>query len=217
MPIKATSTVPIHEMEDDSLETTNIDLKAAVKRLMTRGKERGYVTYDELNKALPQDQMTSEQIEDAMAALSELGINIVENEEAEDEAEELENSEEINSDTTQEASEEAGRSDDPVRMYLREMGSVELLSREGEIELAKRIEAGRAMMIEAICESPLTYQALSQWHDALLKNEILLRDVIALDITFGDAFNAEGEPQVAEIDAAHEEQETESFNESEEV
>jgi RNA polymerase primary sigma factor len=217
MPMKATATVATPEMEDDNLETTSIDLKAAVKRLMTRGKERGYVTYDELNKALPQDQMTSEQIEDTMAALSELGINIVENEDADEESEEPENSEETSSDSSKEAVEEAGRSDDPVRMYLREMGSVELLSREGEIELAKRIEAGRAMMIEAICESPLTYQALSQWHDALLKDEILLRDVIALDITFGDAFNVEGEPQDPEIDAVTKEEEPDSFSDSEEV
>lgn len=218
MTIKAIASVEMPEIEDEVLETTNIDLKAAVKKLLMRGKDRGYVTYDELNKALPQDQMTSEQIEDTMAALSELGINIVENEDAEEESEGPERSEAPASpEKSDEAVEEAGRSDDPVRMYLREMGGVELLSREGEIALAKRIESGRAMMIEGICESPLTYQALSQWRDALLNGELFLRDIIALDVTFGDTLTNEGVPQDASLDEKSNEKAAAGFSGIEDV
>src|SRR5690606_31416922 len=136
----------------------------AVKKLVGRGKERGFITYDELNAALPSDDFSSEQIEDTMSMISELGINIVESEEEEVAPEE--GGEESTAGNVSE--EEMGRTDDPVRMYLREMGSVELLSREGEIAIAKRIEAGREMMIGGICESPLTISALLEWHDALL-------------------------------------------------
>ncbi len=162
-------------------------LVGAVKTMITQGKEKGYVTYDDLNKALPPDQVSSEQIEDTMSMLSEMGINVVENEEAEAEASD-------ESDTTESESQQAsgnvneadlGRTDDPVRMYLREMGSVELLSREGEIAIAKRIEAGNDMMIGGICESPLTIKAIVQWHDALVNGDMLLRDIIDLDATNG--------------------------------
>jgi RNA polymerase primary sigma factor len=160
---------------------------AAVKKMVARAKERGYVTYDELNEVLPPDQMSSEQIEDTMAALSEMGITVIESEEAEDSAAEGEASKEVATSATAGniADDDIGRTDDPVRMYLREMGSVELLSREGEIAIAKRIEAGREKMIGGICESPLTIRALLEWRQALQNGQILLRDIIDLDATYG--------------------------------
>ena len=168
----------------------------AVKRLIQKGKERGYITYGELNQALPSDQMTSEQIEDVMTSLSEMGVNVIESEES-DEAQPAEPEkadEEAEGDGPAVAGnvgDDVGRTDDPVRMYLREMGSVELLSREGEIAIAKRIEAGREMMIGGICESPLTIKALITWRDALNDGKILLRDVIDLDATYGGGPNAQ--------------------------
>jgi RNA polymerase primary sigma factor len=174
----------------------------AVKKMIARGKERGYVTYDELNAALPQDSSSSEQIEDTMAMLSEMGINIVESEEQDDNA-----NAEGSSDGEGRASgnlddDDIGRTDDPVRMYLREMGSVELLSREGEIAIAKRIEAGREMMIGAICESPLTIRAILEWHDALMEGKMLLRDIIDLDATYGGGPDGEEIPaELAEGEA----------------
>ncbi|NQV44548.1 MAG: RNA polymerase sigma factor RpoD, partial [Rhodospirillales bacterium] len=159
--------------------------------MVALGKERGYVTYDELNEALPPDEVSSEQIEDTMAMLSEQGINVVENEEQEDTSAEKSDKEE--SETTSAAGNvgeaDIGRTDDPVRMYLREMGSVELLSREGEIAIAKRIEAGREMMIGGLMESPLTIRAIVDWHDALIDERILLRDIIDLDATYGGGPN----------------------------
>ncbi len=160
-------------------------LGAAVKKMVARGKERGYVTYDELNAALPQEQLTSEQIEDTMTMLSEMGINVVDGEDTEDTAAEAEPTTAEAAPGQVEADDDLGRTDDPVRMYLREMGSVELLSREGEIAIAKRIEAGREKMISAICESPLTMRAIVKWRDALVENRTLLRDVIDLDATYG--------------------------------
>jgi len=162
-------------------------LGAAVKKMLAKGKERGFITYDELNTALPPDKMSSEQIEDTMSALSEMGINVVDNEEAEDDntpAEQEDKSGNIDESDT-------GRTDDPVRMYLREMGSVELLSREGEISIAKRIEAGREMMIGGICESPITIRSIVEWHDALINGDILLRDIIDLEATYGGGPNTE--------------------------
>ena len=166
------------------LDTLNI----AIKKMIARGKERGYVTYDEINSALPPDHVSSEQIEDTMSQLSEMGVNIVESEESEEaepaaKPEEAEVEAEAPAGNVNEA--ELGRTDDPVRMYLREMGSVELLSREGEIAIAKRIEAGREMMIGGICESPMTIKAIIAWHDALLDGKILLRDIIDLEATQG--------------------------------
>ncbi len=173
--------------QEEALEGPLLDgIAAAVKRLIARGKERGYVTYDELNGALPDDQVSSEQIEDTMAMLSELGINLVQGDEGEepdtqgDDVGEGESRAGGNVDD-----EDIGRTDDPVRMYLREMGSVELLSREGEIAIAKRIEAGREMMIGGICESPLTIRAIIAWRDALNQNKMLLRDIIDLDASYG--------------------------------
>ena len=158
------------------------------KSCSQKAKERGYVTYDEINDAMPQDQVTSEQIEDTMAMLSEMGINVVENEEQEEAANDTAEAEEETPEKSTAGNvdeSDLGRTDDPVRMYLREMGSVELLSREGEIAIAKRIEAGRDMMIGGICESPLTIQAIVRWHDALVAEEILLREIVDLDATMG--------------------------------
>lgn len=212
-----------------SNETSSKDgMKAVIKKLMNKGKETGYLTYDELNAALPQEEFSSEQIEDVMAIFAEMGINIVESEDVEeiedvddletatddeeeievhvseiedmddmDDMDELEEIEDLENedgkaktstfDDEEEAEEagnlkdESGRTDDPVRMYLREMGQVELLSREGEIEIAKRIEEGRMMMIESICESPLTIRAIIEWRDKLKENQMQLREVIDLE------------------------------------
>ena len=166
------------------------NMNTAVKNLLKKGKERGYLTYDEVNQALPQDQMSSEQIEDVLSSLSEMGVNVVESEETEDPpAEEKEEAEAAPVGNV--AEDDVGRTDDPVRMYLREMGSVELLSREGEIAIAKRIEAGRELMIGGICESPLTIKALIKWRDALKEGEVLLRDVIDLDATYSSTPEAQ--------------------------
>jgi RNA polymerase primary sigma factor len=166
------------------------NMNTAVKNLLKKGKERGYLTYDEVNAALPQDQMSSEQIEDVLSSLSEMGVNVVESEETEEApAEEKEEAEAAPVGNV--AEDDVGRTDDPVRMYLREMGSVELLSREGEIAIAKRIEAGRELMIGGICESPLTIKALIKWRDALKEGEVLLRDVIDLDATYGSTPEAQ--------------------------
>ncbi len=161
-----------------------------MKRLIAKGKERGYITFDELNAILPPDQNSSEQIEDVMANFSEMGIQVVESEENEEgdlpvaKAEKAEEEEaEEQTGNVDEAS--LGRTDDPVRMYLREMGSVELLSREGEIAIAKRIEAGRDMMINGLCESPLTFKAIITWHDQLKAGRMLLRDIVDLEATEG--------------------------------
>ncbi|TMJ57486.1 MAG: RNA polymerase sigma factor RpoD [Alphaproteobacteria bacterium] len=176
------------EAREDVAETPLLDtVAAAIKKMVARGKERGYLTYDELNAALPQDQVSSEQIEDTMTMLSELGINVIESEESEEPAEAEAESEDGESEARGNVDDDIGRTDDPVRMYLREMGSVELLSREGEIAIAKRIEAGREMMIGGICESPLTVRALVGWRDALNENKMLLRDIVDLDATYGSA------------------------------
>src|SRR5690348_11639180 len=175
---------------EQDVETTLLDVQtAAVKRLIARGKERGYITFDELNQILPPDQNSSEQIEDVMANFSEMGIQVVESEETEDgeaPAVKPEKTEDAEEEQTGNVDEESlGRTDDPVRMYLREMGSVELLSREGEIAIAKRIEAGRDMMIGGLCESPLTFKAIISWHDQLKAGRMLLRDIIDLEATEG--------------------------------
>ncbi len=189
------STVAEAPVAEADLETNLLDIQsAAVKRMIARGKERGHISFDELNAVLPPDQNSSEQIEDVMAQLNEMGIQVIEAEEAEDadpvakpEREEDE-AEEPGGNVDEES---VGRTDDPVRMYLREMGSVELLSREGEIAIAKRIEAGREMMIGGLCESPLTIRAIIAWHDALKAGRMLLRDIIDLEATQG------GPPSVA--------------------
>ncbi len=174
--------------ETEATETPSpmLDMsQAAVKKMIAQAKSKGYITLDELNRALPPEQVSSEQIEDVMSLLSEMGVNVVEEEEAEEgaAAEAKEESREVATTTTTGA--ENDRTDDPVRMYLREMGTVELLSREGEIAIAKRIEAGRATMIGGLCESPLTFQAITIWLEELNDERIMLRDVIDLETTFG--------------------------------
>ena len=188
--------------EEQDAEVSLDMSQAAVKKMIADARERGYITYDQLNTVLPPEQVSSEQIEDVMSMLSEMGINIIED----DEAEEGEPAGELveTSSTSREVtvsgttSETLDRTDDPVRMYLREMGSVELLSREGEIAIAKRIEAGRNTMIAGLCESPLTFQAITIWRDELLSEDILLRDVIDLEATFGRSLDAEGEGGLVE-------------------
>jgi len=190
--------------------------QAAVKKMIAEARERGTITYDQLNAVLPPDQVSSDQIEDVMSMLNEMGIQVTEEEE----------SEEVDDGTSKEVATVAGgrdvvlggaeaekldRTDDPVRMYLREMGSVELLSREGEIAIAKRIEAGRNTMILGLCESPLTFQAITIWRDELLSEDVLLRDVIDLETTFGDQLAEETEEtnvvSAAEGEKADEKQE----------
>ncbi len=189
---------------DDQDTETMLDMsQAQVKKMIADARERGYITYDQLNTALPPEQVSSEQIEDVMSMLSEMGINVIEEEEAEEGEQggavvETSTSREVAVAST--TTETLDRTDDPVRMYLREMGSVELLSREGEIAIAKRIEAGRNTMILGLCESPLTFQAITIWRDELLSEEILLRDVIDLETTFGRS--VEGDDDLDGIDVS---------------
>ncbi|MBL3703020.1 RNA polymerase sigma factor RpoD [Sulfitobacter sp. BDSS02] len=191
--------------EDQDAEISLDMSQAAVKKMIGEAREKGYITYDQLNQVLPPDQVSSEQIEDVMSMLSEMGINIIEDEEAEEEENKGSTEVVAQSDAREVTlssgtNEKLDRTDDPVRMYLREMGSVELLSREGEIAIAKRIEAGRNTMIAGLCESPLTFQAITIWRDELLSEDILLRDVIDLETTFGNQLDEDGdveEPLVA--------------------
>ncbi|MGJ8612176.1 MAG: RNA polymerase sigma factor RpoD, partial [Octadecabacter sp.] len=201
-----------NDQRDDADGDHSLDMsQAAVKKMIAEARERGTITYDQLNAVLPPDQVSSDQIEDVMSMLNEMGIQVTEEEE----------SEEVDDGTSKDVATVSGgrdvvlggaeaekldRTDDPVRMYLREMGSVELLSREGEIAIAKRIEAGRNTMILGLCESPLTFQAITIWRDELLSEDILLRDVIDLETTFGDQLAEETE-QAAVISAAEGEKE----------
>jgi RNA polymerase primary sigma factor len=229
VPIKAKAAPPkdSEAPEKDAPETPDaplplLDLSdAAVKKMIKSAKKRGYVTYEQLNAVMPSEEVTSEKIEDILAMMNEMGINVVENEEAESEGEEsAEEAEEEESESGElvevtakplaksEAKEPAERTDDPVRMYLREMGSVELLSREGEIAIAKRIEAGREAMIAGLCESPLTFQAVIIWRDELNEGKVFLRDIIDLEATYAgpDAkapAGAPGDPNAAGNGAAH--------------
>lgn len=186
----------------------------AVKKMIKAAKKRGYVTMDELNSVLPSEEVTSEQIEDTMAMLSDMGINVVEDDEQGEEAEAGDTAADAEEDAN-ELAEQTGtavaatttkkeptdRTDDPVRMYLREMGSVELLSREGEIAIAKRIEAGRETMIAGLCESPLTFQAIIIWRDELNESKILLREIIDLEATYAGP-EAKQAPVVERIEEA---------------
>src|ERR671912_534629 len=195
----------------DSGDAPLIDLNdASIKKLLARAKKRGVITYEELNEALPQDQMSSEQIEDVMSAISEMGVNIVETaDDADDEDEkEPEPDEEVDplddggprpaAATKKEA---VDRTDDPVRMYLREMGAVELLSREGEIAIAKRIEAGRDIMIWGLCESPMTFNAIIDWSNALNEGRMQLREIMDLEAMLSKGPTAE---QIAESEEGEE-------------
>ena len=172
------------EAQEQNNDAPILDTKnTAVKALIKKGKERGFVTHDELNAALPQGELTSEQIEDVMASLSDMGVNVVEAaEDVDKDSYDEDNTENQQSGNLSDG--EVSGSDDPVRMYLREMGSVELLSREGEIAIAKRIEAGREMMIGGICESPLTIRALLTWAQQVREFAVPLRDIIDLDLTY---------------------------------
>jgi RNA polymerase primary sigma factor len=193
----------------EATDSPLLDLSdAAVKRMMKLAKKRGFVTYAELNAVLPSEEVTSDQIEDVYAILNEMGINVVEAEEAEEAEEEgAHEEEEAEGGELAEAapakavatrtSEPTDRTDDPVRMYLREMGSVELLSREGEIAIAKRIEAGREAMIAGLCESPLTFQAIIIWRDELVESKVLLREIIDLEATYAGPDSKGGAAAVA--------------------
>ena len=154
-----------------------------VKSWIRLGKKRGYITYDELNEILPSEEVSSEQIEDIMAMFSDMGINVIENEEADDQLG-SDSEGQLPAKIEQSGSSGADRSDDPVRMYLKEMGSVELLSRDGEIAIAKRIEAGKEAMMRGLCESPLTFQAIIIWREQLNDGDVLLRDIIDLEATY---------------------------------
>ena len=197
----------------EATDSPLLDLSdAAVKRMMKLAKKRGFVTYAELNAVLPSEEVTSDQIEDVYAILNEMGINVIEAEEA-DESEEESGAEEEEAEggelieptaskaVTTRSSEPADRTDDPVRMYLREMGSVELLSREGEIAIAKRIEAGREAMIAGLCESPLTFQAIIIWRDELVENKVLLREIIDLEATYSGPDRTGARPEESEREA----------------
>src|SRR6266498_5553039 len=204
MASKTEETPPKEEMlEKEGPETLPdrplLDLSdAAVKKLIRSAKKRGYVTHDQINAVLHSEEVNSEQIEDVLAMFSEMGVNLVETEETSKEGEEAreEADEEVESEGGElvevqqkvpakaETKEPTERTDDPVRMYLREMGSVELLSREGEIAIAKRIEAGREAMIAGLCESPLTFQAIIIWRDELNEGKVFLRDIIDLEATY---------------------------------
>jgi RNA polymerase primary sigma factor len=214
------------EKESPEVESSDgpiLDLTdAEVKKLIKTAKARGYVTYDELNSILPSAEFSSEQIEDVMAQLSEMGINVVEHEEEEEDAAEPDVPEEEGEETSRalakrdektgvatNTSTAADRTDDPVRMYLREMGSVELLSREGEIAIAKRIEAGRETMIRSLCESSLTFEAITVWRDELRDGRVLLRDIIDLDATYGGGPEARPDMTQPEIAARVQQEEAE--------
>jgi RNA polymerase primary sigma factor len=191
------------QIEEQDAEVSLDMSQSQVKKMIAEARERGFITYDQLNQVLPPDQVSSEQIEDVMSMLSEMGINIIEDDEAEEE--EGKTTAVVQANQNRDVSigstgnEKLDRTDDPVRMYLREMGSVELLSREGEIAIAKRIEAGRNTMIAGLCESPLTFQAITIWRDELLSEDILLRDVIDLETTFGNSLeDEEGEEPVVD-------------------
>ena len=191
--------VPEKQAPETAPDRPLLDLSdAAVKKLIRSAKKRGYVTHDQINSVLPSEEVNSEQIEDVLAMFSEMGLKVVETEEPSKEGEEPreESDEEAESEggelvevqqkvpAKSEAKEPTERTDDPVRMYLREMGSVELLSREGEIAIAKRIEAGREAMIAGLCESPLTFQAIIIWRDELNEGKVFLRDIIDLEATY---------------------------------
>ncbi len=214
----ATKTAEAEDQEQTPAEPTDgpvLDMSdAAVKKLIKTAKARGFVTYDELNEVLPSEEVTSEQIEDTMSMLSDMGINVIDTDEAEEapeagaEGEAAAPARPVATVTpiakAETKSEPTERTDDPVRMYLREMGSVELLSREGEIAIAKRIEAGREAMIAGLCESPLTFQAIIIWRDELNEGKILLRDIIDLEATYQgpDAKPAPSQPLPGEAGEA---------------
>ena len=194
-------------------DTPLIDsLGSAVKRLIDKGKSRGYITVEELNKALPPERESSENIEDIMSGISDMGISIIAESEVDSFEPDVEEDEEEFDETGNFDEKELGRSDDPVRMYLKEMGSVELLSRDGEIAIAKRIEAGKTVMIDGLCESPMTIKAIAGWRDELLAGTMQLRDIIDLEMMYGDDAEAiafeDDEATVDDLEKVAEELET---------
>jgi RNA polymerase primary sigma factor len=210
MTSKIKVTRKVEMLEKEGPETPLLDLSdAAVKTLIRTAKKRGYVTHDQINELLSSEEVKSEQIEDILAKFSEMGVNVVEIEKAEPEnegaREEPDDEEESEGELVEVklklpaksgAKDPAERTDDPVRMYLREMGSVELLSREGEIAIAKRIEAGREAMIAGLCESPLTFQAIIIWRDELNEGKVFLRDIIDLEATYAGPDAKQMQPPV---------------------
>ncbi len=190
----------INNEEENSVKAGS--LQDVIKKLLSDGKKRGFITYDEMNKALPQEEFSSEQIENAMSAISDMGIQVIDDD-VSDISEEEEKTSNDSADAETEdgavsgniSSDDTGRTDDPVRMYLREMGTVELLSREGEIAIAKRIEAGKELMIGGICESPLAIESMIAWYDALQSGDILLRDVIDIEAMYNVDPDPESDPE----------------------
>ena len=173
-----------HDQADNVQATLDIgDIDRETEKLLAAGKERGNITLSQLNSILPQDQVTSEQIEDMMAMLTEMGIDVVDDTSPEEPAEAEEIKQSIKTAPTGNLNEQ-GLTDDPVRMYLREMGSVKLLSREGEVAIAKRIEAGRERLVTALRESPLTMWAVSEWYASIVEETATIRDIINLETTF---------------------------------
>src|SRR6478736_10037068 len=199
----------------DAGDAPLIDLNdASIKKMIARAKKRGVVTYEELNEALPQDQMSSEQIEDIMSALNDMGINVVESAEGGDDEDEEDKEPEPQIEDEVDPLDDGGprpaaatkkeavdRTDDPVRMYLREMGAVELLSREGEIAIAKRIEAGRDIMIWGLCESPITFNAIIEWSNNLNEGTMQLREIMDLEAMLSKGPTAE---QISETEEGEE-------------
>ena len=210
------------EPEAENQDGPVLDLSdASVKKFIKKAKTRGYITHDELNKVLPSEEVNPDQIEDIMSQLSELGITVVDSEEeGEEESEKKQELATVSGSkavtTTKGNARGNDRTDDPVRMYLREMGSVELLSREGEIAIAKRIEAGRDAMIRGLCESPLTFEAMIVWRDELVNERVLLRDIIDLEATYGAENPPPPEPEEEEEDEEEEAENSENEDETEE-
>jgi RNA polymerase primary sigma factor len=201
----ATTTTPVSEL-----------LQKAIKRILARAKTQGYVTYDEVNDALPQEHITPEQLEATLSMLGEQGILVVEDKEEIELAGEfnVENEEEEEA-ADEDSTEDLGRTDDPVRMYLRDMGGVGLLSREGEIEIAKRIEEGRELMIKSLCESPLAMRSFIKWHEGLINETVLLREIIDLEATYdAESDFEEGKESKLEegVNAPHDDDEPEEYD-----
>jgi RNA polymerase primary sigma factor len=195
--------------------TSAADMAKIAKAIIEMGKKQGYLTHDQLNDMLPDDSFSSDQIEDIMSSINDSGVNLVDSDDVDDEPDEKEDDGEDHAVAKGNVkNDDLGRTDDPVRMYLREMGTVELLSREGEIAIAKRIEAGREMMIGGICESPLAIESIIAWYEALEKGDILLREVIDLETTYtqGQDVDPESDPEALDSDESDDDDESETEN-----
>ena len=184
----------MNNKENENNDLSNDRLNISVKKLLSRGKNKGFLTYDDINKILPKDQLSTDQIEQVMSTISDAGINISENEfDEESENFDGENFEAEDDDEFAEEGaaglEDLGRTDDPVRMYLRDMGGVELLSREGEIVIAKRIEASRDQVIRSLCNTPIALRQFINWHEDLINEKIYLREILDLESIYGSNFD----------------------------